>query len=201
MDEPTTPSTNPTPTPGGAPGSPAPGSAEALAAEALKAAQAAVSNLSGSGPNVGAPAPASATAAQAKSDEADAAMAAAMAAIHQAKSSNAIGAVGPGATGATPSPLNMPAFSTGGAAKKPEGMDLLSDVNLNVKIELGRTRMLVEDVLRLGEGSVVELDKLAGDPVDVYVNDRHVARGEVLVLNDNFCVRINEIVAQVTEAG
>ena len=201
MDEPTTPSTNPTPTPGGAPGSPAPGSAEALAAEALKAAQAAVSNLSGSGPNVGAPAPASATAAQAKSDEADAAMAAAMAAIQQAKSSNAIGAVGPGATGATPSPLNMPAFSTGGAAKKPEGMDLLSDVNLNVKIELGRTRMLVEDVLRLGEGSVVELDKLAGDPVDVYVNDRHVARGEVLVLNDNFCVRINEIVAQVTEAG
>jgi flagellar motor switch protein FliN/FliY len=53
--------------------------------------------------------------------------------------------------------------------------------------------MLVEDVLRLGEGSVVELDKLAGDPVDVYVNDRAVARGEVLVLNDNFCVRISEI--------
>ena len=75
-----------------------------------------------------------------------------------------------------------------------KGIDLLSDVNLNVKIELGRTRMLVEDVLRLGEGSVVELDKLAGDPVDVYVNDRHVARGEVLVLNDNFCVRINEII-------
>jgi flagellar motor switch protein FliN len=77
----------------------------------------------------------------------------------------------------------------------PEGIDLLSDVNLNVKIELGRTRMLVEDVLRLSSGSVVELDKLAGDPVDVYVNDRHVARGEVLVLNDNFCVRINEILA------
>jgi flagellar motor switch protein FliN/FliY len=61
--------------------------------------------------------------------------------------------------------------------------------------------MLVEDVLRLGEGSVVELDKLAGDPVDVYVNERHVARGEVLVLNDNFCVRINEIVASVSEGG
>ena len=65
-----------------------------------------------------------------------------------------------------------------------------------MKIELGRTRMLVEDVLKLGEGTVVELDKLAGDPVDVYVNDRPVARGEVLVLNDNFCVRINEIVSQ-----
>jgi flagellar motor switch protein FliN len=76
----------------------------------------------------------------------------------------------------------------------PKGIDLLGDVNLNVKIELGRTRMLVEDVLRLSEGAVVELDKLAGDPVDVFVNDRHIARGEVLVLNDNFCVRVNEIV-------
>ena len=79
------------------------------------------------------------------------------------------------------------------------GIDLLSDVNLNVKIELGRTRMLVEDVLKLSDGAVVELDKLAGDPVDVYVNDRHIARGEVLVLNDNFCVRINEIVQQIGE--
>jgi len=80
-------------------------------------------------------------------------------------------------------------------------IDLLRDVDLNVKIELGRSRMLVEDVLKLGEGSVVELDKLAGDPVDVFVNDRLVARGEVLVLNDNFCVRINEIVAGVKDEG
>jgi len=69
------------------------------------------------------------------------------------------------------------------------------------KIELGRSRMLVEDVLKLSEGAVVELDKLAGDPVDVFVNDRLVARGEVLVLNDNFCVRVNEIVAGVKEEG
>jgi len=68
-----------------------------------------------------------------------------------------------------------------------------------VKIELGRSKMLVDDVLRLGEGSVVELDKLAGDPVDVFVNDRLVARGEVLVLNDNFCVRINDIVTNEEE--
>ena len=80
-------------------------------------------------------------------------------------------------------------------------IDLLRDVELNVKIELGRSRMLVEDVLKLGEGSVVELDKLAGDPVDVFVNDRLVARGEVLVLNDNFCVRVNEIVAGVKDEG
>jgi flagellar motor switch protein FliN/FliY len=80
-------------------------------------------------------------------------------------------------------------------------IDLLRDVELNVKIELGRSRMLVEDVLKLSEGSVVELDKLAGDPVDVFVNDRLVARGEVLVLNDNFCVRVNEIVAGAKEEG
>lgn len=81
------------------------------------------------------------------------------------------------------------------------GIDLLRDVELNVKIELGRSRMLVDDVLRLGEGSVVELDKLAGDPVDVFVNNRLVARGEVLVLNDNFCVRISDILSREPSEG
>lgn len=74
------------------------------------------------------------------------------------------------------------------------GLGLLDDIDLNVKVELGRTLMYVEDVLRLNENSVIELDKAAGDPVDIYVNDRHVARGEVLVLNENFCVRISEII-------
>jgi flagellar motor switch protein FliN/FliY len=89
--------------------------------------------------------------------------------------------------------FDLPSFGGPTAERPPEGIDLLGDVNLNVKIELGRTKMLVEDVLKLGEGAVVELDKLAGDPVDIYVNERPVARGEVLVLNDSFCVRINEI--------
>ncbi|MBX3386104.1 MAG: flagellar motor switch protein FliN [Phycisphaeraceae bacterium] len=122
---------------------------------------------------------------------------AAMAAIQQAKSMNAKS--GAGGRSGGPAPVELPDFTSAGDERVPEGIDLLADVNLNVKIELGRTRMVVEDVLRLGEGSVVELDKLAGDPVDVYVNDRHVAKGEVLVLNDNFCVRINEIVAQAGE--
>jgi flagellar motor switch protein FliN/FliY len=78
-------------------------------------------------------------------------------------------------------------------------IELLDDVELDVKIELGRANMYVEDVLKLGPGSVVELDKLAGDPVDIYVNDRLVARGEVLVLNENFCVRINDIKSPVPE--
>ncbi len=96
--------------------------------------------------------------------------------------------------------FNFPAFTQNATSTEPTGLELLSDVNLNVKIELGRTQMLVKDVLRLSEGAVVELDKLAGDPVDVYVNDRHVARGEVLVLNDNFCVRINQILS-LPDAG
>ena len=78
-------------------------------------------------------------------------------------------------------------------------ISLLDDVELEVKIELGRAQMYIEDVLRLGVGSVIELDKLAGDPVDVFINDRLVARGEVLVLNENLCVRINEIVNPTPE--
>ena len=73
-------------------------------------------------------------------------------------------------------------------------IDLLRDVDLDLKIELGRTHMLLEDVLGLRRGSVVTLDKLAGDPVDLFVNGRLVARGEILVLNDNFCVRVAELV-------
>lgn len=89
----------------------------------------------------------------------------------------------------------------GPTAGEQGGIDMLGDVDLDVTIELGRTEMLVEDVLRLASGSVVELNKLAGDPVDVYVNSRLVARGEVLVLNDNFCIRISEILADVQESG
>lgn len=74
-------------------------------------------------------------------------------------------------------------------------LELLRDVELDLKIELGRTHLPLEDVLKLRQGSVVPLDKLAGDPVDIYVNGRLIARGEVLVLNDNFCVRVAELLA------
>lgn len=104
-------------------------------------------------------------------------------------------------------PMNLPDLtgSDGLPSDAVNSIELLHDVELHVTVELGRTQMLVEDVLRLSEGSVVELDKLAGDPVDVYVNGRLIARGEVLVLNDSFCIRISEIVAdleaQVEEAA
>ncbi len=90
--------------------------------------------------------------------------------------------------------FDFPSFDDGPAAPAGGDLSMLDDVALKVSVELGRTRMFVEDVLRLVPEAVIELDKAAGDPVDVFVNGRHVARGEVLVLNENFCVRINEII-------
>ncbi|MBD15493.1 MAG: flagellar motor switch protein FliN [Planctomycetaceae bacterium] len=74
-------------------------------------------------------------------------------------------------------------------------LELVRDVQLDMTIELGRTHMQLEDILKLKQGAVVPLDKLAGDPADIYVNGRLIARGEVLVLNDNFCVRVAELIA------
>ncbi len=82
-----------------------------------------------------------------------------------------------------------------GAGKTEASIDLLRDVSLSAKIELGRSKMLVQDILKLSPGSVVELDRLTGDPLDVYVNDRLVARGEVLVINENFAIRITEVIS------
>ena len=74
-------------------------------------------------------------------------------------------------------------------------IDLLMDVSMRVTVELGRTRMQLAQILELQHGSVVELDRLAGDPVDVFVNDCMVARGEVVVVDDKFGVRITEMVS------
>jgi flagellar motor switch protein FliN len=73
-------------------------------------------------------------------------------------------------------------------------IDLIGEVEMDLRIELGRTEMRLEEVLQLRSGSVVALDKLAGDPVDVFANGKLIARGEVLVMNDNFCIRVTELV-------
>jgi flagellar motor switch protein FliN/FliY len=75
-------------------------------------------------------------------------------------------------------------------------LELLLDVPLDVSVELGRSRVSIQDLLALGPGSVVELDKIAGEPLDILVNDRLVARGEAVVVNDKFGVRITDIVSQ-----
>ncbi|QDV71782.1 Flagellar motor switch protein FliN [Rosistilla carotiformis] len=98
------------------------------------------------------------------------------------------------ATDANPQPFSLNELQHEDGIDELVSMNLLSDVDLDLRIELGRTHMRLEDVLQLRSGSVVALDRLAGDPVDVFVNDRLVARGEVLVLNESFCVRVTELV-------
>ena len=75
------------------------------------------------------------------------------------------------------------------------GMELIMDIPLDVTVELGRVRMLIRDVLDLASGSIIELDRVAGEPVDLLVNGRLVAKGEVVVIEDNFGIRLTEIVS------
>jgi flagellar motor switch protein FliN/FliY len=100
-----------------------------------------------------------------------------------------------------PKPFQLVDLKAESGLESMKSLDLLRDVDLNLQIELGRTQMIIEDVLRLRKGSVVALDKLAGDPVDIYANGHLLARGEVLVLNENFCVRITEIVSPSTKVA
>ena len=96
-------------------------------------------------------------------------------------------------------PFEFHNFDESPASQMRGELSNLTDAEIDLQIELGRTELLIEEVQKLREGSVVPLDKLAGDPVDVVVNGRLIARGEVLVLNDNFCVRIAEILAPAIE--
>ena len=73
-------------------------------------------------------------------------------------------------------------------------IDMLLEVELDVTIELGRKKMSIQEVLQLGKGSVIELSKLAGEPVDIYVNQKQLAKGEVVVVDENFAIRITTLV-------
>ena len=87
------------------------------------------------------------------------------------------------------------AFGSSGEQGGPRKLDLLLDVPLELSVELGRARMSIQDLLNMSPGSVIELDKVAGEPLDFMVNGRLVARGEAVVVNDKFGVRITDIVS------
>ena len=94
-----------------------------------------------------------------------------------------------------------PAFAELGstATTAPAGsqnLDFLLDIPLEVTVELGRTRMIINKMLQLTQGSVVELDKAAGEPVEIFVNNKLLGKGEVIVVNERFGVRITEIISQ-----
>ena len=79
----------------------------------------------------------------------------------------------------------------------PKNLDFILDIPLTISVELGRTKMVINDMLQLGQGSVIELAKLAGEPLDIYVNGKLMARGEVVLVNDKFGVRLTDIISPV----
>ncbi len=89
-----------------------------------------------------------------------------------------------------------PAGVTTGDERSDRNLNLILDIPLKVTVELGRTKMVVNELLNLGQGSVIELSKLAGEPLEVLVNNKLVARGEAVVVNEKFGIRLTDIISQ-----
>lgn len=94
-------------------------------------------------------------------------------------------------------PAEFMSFGKNKIREMHSNMDMIMDVPLQVTVELGRTRMLIKEILDLGPGSIVELDKLAGEPVDILVNNKLIAKGEVVVIDESFGVRITDIISKM----
>lgn len=103
----------------------------------------------------------------------------------------------PAAEMAQPIPIHGEAPEAGEKKAQPRNLDLILDIPLKVTVELGRTKMIVNDLLALGQGSVIELNKLAGEPMEVLVNDKLIARGEAVVVNEKFGVRLTDIISPI----
>lgn len=91
--------------------------------------------------------------------------------------------------------VQFPNLGAGTAGSEQGNIGLLMDVYMEMTVELGRTRKLIKEILGMGEGTIIELDKLAGEPVDILVNHKLIAKGEVVVIDENFGVRVTEIVS------
>lgn len=89
----------------------------------------------------------------------------------------------------------------GPSERSSQTIDFLMDVSLLVTVEVGRARMTIQDLLQLGQGSVLELEKLAGEPLDIFINGRPVARGEAVIVNEKFGVRITDIISPEDRIG
>ncbi len=100
-------------------------------------------------------------------------------------------------TGGASAPVNFDELSDNGDAQAGgQNLDFLLDIPLNVTVELGQTEMIIDKMLQLTQGAVVELEKAAGEPVEIFVNRKLLGKGEVIVVNDRFGVRITEIISQ-----
>jgi flagellar motor switch protein FliN/FliY len=103
--------------------------------------------------------------------------------------SDTAAAEGPGSGEASGAPPGKP------AAAGPAGMEFILDIPLEVTVELGRTKLLVHELLKLGQGSVIELSKLAGETLEILANQKLIARGEAVVVNEKYGVRLTEVVS------
>ncbi|MGE8663287.1 flagellar motor switch protein FliN [Leptospira interrogans] len=113
-----------------------------------------------------------------------------------------MGMGGMGGMGMAPGSMSVksvafPNLGTASGASNTPNLNLLMDVQMSVTVELGRTKMYIKDILGLREGSIIELDKLAGEPVDLLVNGKLIAKGEVVVIDENFGVRVTDIVSPI----
>ncbi len=89
---------------------------------------------------------------------------------------------------------SAPSDSSLSDASSDRGLEFLYDVPLQISVEVGRSKILLKDLLKMGEGYVIELDKLAGDPLDLYVNSRLIAKGEAVMVGDKFGIRLTDVV-------
>jgi len=96
-----------------------------------------------------------------------------------------------------PKPATFPPLEGKDGETSIKNLDFILDIPMQVSVQLGSTRMLIRDLLQLGQGSVIELEKLAGEPLEVLVNNRLVARGEVVVVNEKFGIRLTDVVSTV----
>ena len=96
------------------------------------------------------------------------------------------------------SSLSEPKFEElkkGGSPAQARELDFILDIPLEVTVEIGRAKMLINDLLQIGQGSIIELNRLAGEPLDIYVNQKLIARGEVVIVGEKFGIRITDIVS------
>ena len=108
---------------------------------------------------------------------------------------NEMGMGGQGFNQANVQSVQFPNLTPQLSAGEQGNIGLLMDVYMEMTVELGRTKRLIKDILGMGEGTIIELDKLAGEPVDILVNHKLIAKGEVVVIDENFGVRVTEIIS------
>lgn len=94
-----------------------------------------------------------------------------------------------------PAPASFPSLDGGAATPAPKNIDFILDIPMQVTVQVGSTKMVIRELLQLGQGSVIELEKLAGEPMEVLVNNKLVARGEVVVVNEKFGIRLTDVIS------